>query len=154
MVFFHFDFLLYNPSRRKKTENLLDRIISLDLQNYDLLQGQTVFFGNYAGINVWLKSGGGGGGGYKGVQLYVRHFWGRIPKPWDWKKFEKYPFLRLEKLQFEATFVVKIPRERAKEVFKPGPLSVQPKISEIFLRNQQMERTISVRSDRNIWEHL
>ena len=98
----------------------------------------------------------GGGGGDKGVQLYVRHFWGRIPKPWDWKKFkfDKYPFLRLEKLQFEATFVVKIPRERAKEVFKPGPLSVQPKISEIFLRNQQMERTISVRSDRNIWEHL
>ena len=44
LVFFHFDFLLYNPSRRKKTENLLDRIISLDLQNYDLLQGQTVFF--------------------------------------------------------------------------------------------------------------
>ena len=62
MVFFHFDFLLYNPSRRKKTENLLDRIISLDLQNYDLLQGQTVFFGNYAGINVWLKRGRGGGG--------------------------------------------------------------------------------------------
>ena len=38
-------------------------------------------------------------------------------------------------------------------MFKPGPLSVQPKISEFFLRNQKMERTISVRSDRNIWEH-
>lgn len=61
MVSFHFDFLLYNPAPRKKTENLLDRIISLDLQNYDVLQGQTVFFGNYAGINVWLKRGGGGG---------------------------------------------------------------------------------------------
>ena len=154
MVFFHFDFLLYNPSRRKKTENLLDRIISLDLQNYDLLQGQTVFFWKLCWHQCLAEKGGGGVD--KGVQLYVRHFWGRIPKPWDWKKFkfDKYPFLRLEKLQFEATFVVKIPRERAKEVFKPGPLSVQPKISEIFLRNQQMERTISVRSDRNIWEHL
>ena len=30
-------------------------------------------------------------------------------------------------------------------MFKPRPLSVQPKISEFFLRNQQMKRTISVR---------
>ena len=44
LVSFHFYFLLYNPSPRKKTENLLDRIISLDLQNYDLLQRQIVFF--------------------------------------------------------------------------------------------------------------
>ena len=32
-------------------------------------------------------------------------------------------------------------------------LSIQPKILEIFVRNQ-MERTILVRSDQNIWDHL
>ena len=47
--------------------------------------------------------------------------------------------------------MVKIPREGAKEVFKPEPLSVQPKISEIFLRNQ-MERTGGrVRLQGNRW---
>ena len=32
-------------------------------------------------------------------------------------------------------------------------LSIQPQIPEISVRNQ-MERTISVRSDRNIWDNL
>ena len=32
-------------------------------------------------------------------------------------------------------------------------LSIQPKIPEILVRNQ-MEQTISVRSDQNIWDHL
>ena len=36
---------------------------------------------------------------------------------------------------------------------KYGALSIQPKIPEISVRNQ-MERTISVLSDRNIWDHL
>ena len=34
-----------------------------------------------------------------------------------------------------------------------GALSILPKIPEILVRNQ-MEQTISVRSDRNIWDHL
>jgi len=33
------------------------------------------------------------------------------------------------------------------------PLSIQPKIPEISIRNQ-MEQTISVRSNQNIWHHL
>ena len=32
-------------------------------------------------------------------------------------------------------------------------LSIQPKILEILVRNQ-MEQTVSVRSDQNIWDHL
>ena len=40
-----------------------------------------------------------------------------------------------------------------KEHRLPGVLSVQPKILEISVRNK-MEWTISVRSDRNIWDHL
>ena len=35
-----------------------------------------------------------------------------------------------------------------------GALSIQPKIPNISIRNQLMELTISVRSDRNIWDHL
>ena len=34
-----------------------------------------------------------------------------------------------------------------------GALSILPKIPEILVRNQ-MEQAISVRSDRNIWDHL
>ena len=32
-------------------------------------------------------------------------------------------------------------------------LSIHPKIPEILVRNQ-MEQTVSVRSDQNIWDHL